>query len=272
MRAHREFEWPDGYSHQSITELNLFYDRYLKDIHNCWESTPRVRLEVMDAKEFLFAKDRPETSFPLKRTEYRKLYLDAANHALSWEPVTSESKVSYDGNTGVTTFDIKFTEDTEITGYMKLHMWVTAEEYNDADIFINIQKLDTKGEWLPVSVLGEPHPGTWGKMRISHRALDEEKSTHFQPIQSHLKEEKSSPVKSFPWMWNWCPSAASGTRGSRSVSRSPATISVRAGLSRSSGIPTTTATPRFTPAASTILTSRSLLSRPSLWTAIFSTV
>ena len=104
----------------------------------------------------------------------------------------------YDGNTGVTTFDIKFTEDTEITGYMKLHMWVTAEEHNDADIFVNIQKLDTKGEWLPVSVLGEPHPGTWGKMRISHRALDEEKSTHFQPIQSHLKEEKIQPGEVVP--------------------------------------------------------------------------
>lgn len=198
MRAHREFEWPDGYSHESIAELKLFFDRYLKDIHNCWESTPRVRLEVMDAKEFLYAKNRPETSFPLKRTEYKKLYLDAASHSLSWEPVGRESKVSYDGETGVTTFDIKFTEDTEITGYMKLHMWVTAESYTDADIFVNIQKLDTKGEWLPVSVLGEPHPGTWGKMRISHRALDEEKSTKFQPIQSHLKEEKIQPGEVVP--------------------------------------------------------------------------
>lgn len=198
MRAHREFEWPDGYSHESIAELKLFFDRYLKDIHNCWESTPRVRLEVMDAKEFLYAKNRPETSFPLKRTEYKKLYLNAASHSLSWEPVGQESKVSYDGETGVTTFDIKFTEDTEITGYMKLHMWVTAESYTDADIFVNIQKLDTKGEWLPVSVLGEPHPGTWGKMRISHRALDEEKSTKFQPIQSHLKEEKIQPGEVVP--------------------------------------------------------------------------
>lgn len=198
MRAHREFEWPDGYSHESIAELKLFFDRYLKDIHNCWESTPRVRLEVMDAKEFLYAKNRPETSFPLKRTEYKKLYLDAAGHSLSWEPVAQQSKVSYDGETGVTTFDIKFTEDIEITGYMKLHMWVTAESYTDADIFVNIQKLDTKGEWLPVSVLGEPHPGTWGKMRVSHRALDEEKSTHFQPVQSHLAEEKIQPGEVVP--------------------------------------------------------------------------
>lgn len=198
MRAHREFEWPDGYNKEHLAELELFFERYLKDIHNCWESTPRVRLEVQDAHEFLYAKDRPEQTFPLKRTQYKKLYLDAANGTLSWNPVEAESKVSYDGNTGVTNFDIKFTEDVEITGYMKLHMWVTAEEYNDADMFINIQKLDTKGEWLPTDVLGEPHPGTWGKMRISHRALDPDKSTDFQPIQSHLKEEKIQPGEVVP--------------------------------------------------------------------------
>lgn len=198
MRAHREFEWPDGYNKEHLAELNMFFDRYLKDIHNCWESTPRVRIEVQDAHDFLYAKNRPETSFPLKRTVYKKLYLDAGNNALSTEPIENESKFSYDGNTGVANFDYKFEEDTEITGYMKLHMWVTAEEYNDADIFVNIQKLDTKGEWLPVDVLGEPHPGAWGKMRISHRALDEEKSTAFQPIQSHLKEEKIEPGQIVP--------------------------------------------------------------------------
>ena len=198
MRAHREFEWPDGYNRENLAELELFFERYLKDIHNCWESTPRVRLEVMDAHEFLYAKNRPERSFPVKRTEYKKLYLDAANARLSFEPVAATSSVSYDGNTGIANFDIKFEEDTEITGYMKLHMWVEADGHDDMDMFVNIQKLDTKGEWLPVDVLGEPHPGTWGKMRVSHRSLDEDLSTDFQPIQSHLKEEKLSPGEIVP--------------------------------------------------------------------------
>ena len=198
MRAHREFEWPDGYNRENLAELELFFERYLKDIHNCWESTPRVRLEVMDAHEFLYAKNRPERSFPIKRTEYKKLYLDAANARLSFEPVAATSSVSYDGNTGIANFDIKFEEDTEITGYMKLHMWVEADGHDDMDMFVNIQKLDTKGEWLPVDVLGEPHPGAWGKMRVSHRSLDEDLSTDFQPIQSHLKEEKLSPGEIVP--------------------------------------------------------------------------
>lgn len=198
MRAHREFEWPDGYDREHLVELKMFFDRYLKDIHNCWESTPRIRLEVQDAHEFLYAKDRPEERFPMKRTEYKKLYLDAGSNALSWEPVAAESKCVYDGNEGIANFDIKFEEDVEITGYMKLRLWVEADGHDDMDMFVNIQKLDTQGEWLPVDVLGEPHPGTWGKMRVSHRALDEEKSTKFQPIQSHLKEEKLSPGEIVP--------------------------------------------------------------------------
>ena len=48
----REFEWPDGYHLQHLDELKMFFDRYLKGIRNCWESTPRVRLEVEDALEF----------------------------------------------------------------------------------------------------------------------------------------------------------------------------------------------------------------------------
>lgn len=198
LRAHREFEWPDTYCIAGIQELKLFYDRYLKEIRNGWELTPRVRLEVMDSYEFNYQTNRPEKAFPLKRTEYKKLYVDAANNALSFEPVETESKVSYDGAEGQVTFDVPFTEDTEITGFMKLRLWVEAEGHDDMDLFVSIQKLDKGGDWLPVSVLEEPHPGAWGTMRVSRRALDEKLSTHYLPIQAHQKDEKLSPGEIVP--------------------------------------------------------------------------
>ena len=36
------------------------------------------------------------------------------------------------------TFDYRF-QDTELTGYMKLRLYVAAEEYDDMDLFINVQ-------------------------------------------------------------------------------------------------------------------------------------
>jgi len=198
LRAHREFEWPDAYSKASLEDLKLFFDRYLKDIRNSWELTPRVRLEVMDAYDCDYQINRPEKEFPLVRTQYRKLYLDAATGTLSFKPFATESKVSYEAEAGFTTFDIKFVEQTEITGYMKLHLWVEANGHDDMDLFINIRKLDENGNWLPVTVLDNPHPGAWGKLRVSRRELDEKLSTDFQPVLSHRKEEKLKPGEIVP--------------------------------------------------------------------------
>lgn len=190
MRAHREQEWPDLYTPENVDDLKKFFDRYLKGIHNGWEMTPRYRIEVQDAYDCDYQTNRPEAQFPLARTQYQKLYVNAEASALSATPVETESSISYDGNTEEVNFDFTFEEDTEITGYMYLRLWVEAESHDDMDLFINIQKLDEDGEWLPSNILGEPHPGAWGKMRVSRRDLDTKASTKFEPVQSHLKEEK----------------------------------------------------------------------------------
>ena len=96
MRAHREFEWPDTYHRDNIDDLTKFYDRYLKNLRNGWEFTPRVRLDVMDAFAFDYSAKRCENKFPLERTEYKKLFLDASSQSASYENYLKESKVSYD--------------------------------------------------------------------------------------------------------------------------------------------------------------------------------
>ena len=198
IRCHREFEWPDAYCNYGLEELTKFYDRYLKNIRNGWELTPRVRIEVMDALDCSYQVNRPENEFPLARTQYRKLYLNALDGQMKTEPCWCESEVSYDGNTGETNFDFTFTEETEITGYMKLRLWVESRGHDDMDLFINVKKLSTDGRELPVWILGQyAHPGTWGKMRVSHRKLDPS-STDFQPIQAHDEIQKLSPGEIVP--------------------------------------------------------------------------
>lgn len=92
LRIHRDFEWPDTYTPENLEDLKRFYDRYLKDIHNGWEMTPKVRVDVMDAFDLDHADRRPETSFPLERTQYKKLY----GHTLSGfqKPVADSSRGS----------------------------------------------------------------------------------------------------------------------------------------------------------------------------------
>ncbi|MFG2674737.1 CocE/NonD family hydrolase [Streptomyces sp. NPDC048445] len=198
IRAHRDFEWPDMYSPDNIEDLRRFFDRYLKDIHNGWELTPRVRLEVMDALDCDYQVNRPEEEFPLARTQYEKLYLDASDGSLSTEPAPDEAHVVYDAAKGVATFDMAFPEQTEITGYLTLHLGVEARGNDDLDLFVNIQKLSTDGQWLPTSVLGQPHPGAWGKLRVSRRALDPARSTPWHPVLAHSGEEKLKPGQIVP--------------------------------------------------------------------------
>lgn len=196
LRTHREFEWPDLYNPDSLEDLKRFYDRFLKGIHNGWEMTPKVRLEVMDAYDCDFQINRPEKEFPLKRTQYTKLYLNAETMSMSTKLADKEVKAEYMGETApdgfvdTLNFDMTFEEDTEITGYMKLHAWIEADGHDDMDLFITIKKLDEAGNWIPTNTLGEAHPGPWGKMRASHRKLDVKLSTDWNPVQEHLTEEK----------------------------------------------------------------------------------
>lgn len=198
LRVNRDFEWPDMYTPANMEDLRLFFDRYLKDINNGWEMTPRIRIDVMDAGEWDFQLARPEKEFPLARTEYRKLFLDAPSGTLSYQSVGKEGHASYEAASGQLSFDITFDKDTEITGYMKLRLWVEAEGADDMDIFVAVQKADEDGEYLPTLVLGEPHPGAPGLLRVSHRELDSEKSTEFQPVHTHRAEQLLKPHEIVP--------------------------------------------------------------------------
>lgn len=223
LRAHRDFEWPDTYQPENLEDLKRFYDRYLKGIHNGWEMTPHVRLGIMDAYDCDYQVRRPENEFPLKRTEYKKYYFDASDPAhltLKDAPVSVESSVAYDGNTEQVEFDMTFNEDTELTGYMYLHLYVAAESYNDMDMFVNIQKADENGNWLPWSVLNEPHPGAWGKCRISHRELDPKecqkvKGLMVQPVMAHRRELKVQPGEIVPVDIEIVPSARIWHKGQK---------------------------------------------------------
>lgn len=62
-----------------------------------------------------------------------------------------------------------------------------------------MSKLDANNNLVPTYAFGgEPDPGAYGKMRVSHRALDEKLTKDYFPVQSHLKEELLSPKEIVP--------------------------------------------------------------------------
>lgn len=191
LRLHREFEWPDQYYWKQMEDVKRFFDRYLRDIHNGWEATPKVQVDVMDAYAFDYQIRRPENEFPLARTIYKKLYLNSGDCSLSETAFDVTSSVSYDSETnGEVCFDFQFTEDTELTGFMKLCAFVEADSHDEMDLFLTVQKLDTDKNYIPTFVIGQAHPGAWSKMRVSRRKLDSVLSTDYRPVQSFDVEQK----------------------------------------------------------------------------------
>ncbi|WP_273735299.1 CocE/NonD family hydrolase [Mycolicibacterium septicum] len=198
LRAHRNFEWPDYYTSENLEDLRRFFDRYLKGIRNGWELTPPVRIDVVDAGEINYQSERGETDFPLERTVYKQLFLDAENNTLTPSPPEKEAAVAYKADDGLVTFDLTFDQITELTGYMKLRLWVEARDADDMDLFVAVQKTDAEGTFVPVDYLGFPHAGALGLLRVSHRELDEKRSTPFAPVTAHLNEQLLEPGQIVP--------------------------------------------------------------------------
>lgn len=197
LRVEDTFEWPDSYAPEHVEDLRRFFDHYLREVKNDWVLTPRVRLSILDPGG-LDQINRPENEWPLARTKYEKLYLDAGSGSLSPEPVSRESQTQYTCASGQANFIIRFNRETELTGYFKLRLWVEAVDVDDLDFFVYVQKLSREGEFLPSMVLGHPHPGAQGWLRASHRELDPASSTPSEPYLTNRRIQLLRPKEIVP--------------------------------------------------------------------------
>ena len=81
---------------------------------------------------------------------------------------------------------------------MNLHLWVSCDGNDDMDLFLNIQKADAEGNWIPWYTLDEPHPGAWGKCRVSRREVDPKLSLKHIPVLTETSEKKLEPGEIVP--------------------------------------------------------------------------
>lgn len=197
LRVHNTSEWFDYYTPENVEDLRRFFDHYLKGIDNGWEQTPRVRLSVLNPGDTDIV-GRAEEDFPLARTQYHKLYLSAADSALLTSLPADQAVSEYQSDSArhEVTYRYRMERPTEITGYMKLHLWVSAPDHDDMDLAVRVEKLSRDGLPLPDRT-GNLIAAT-GLMRVSMRQLDEARSTETEPYYTFTTEQKLKPGEIVP--------------------------------------------------------------------------
>ncbi len=199
--VHGRKKWQHFYQH--VGKQRQFFDLFLKGIDSEVKFWPRVTLEIRE--QFFVGNSRGENEWPLARTQYTKLFLNAGDEELSKSPFEKEARVRYNvdhinDKTQNARFEFKFEEKTDLTGYMKLKLWVQAHGSNDMDLFVAIQKIDRCNEIVAFPFLSnhDDGPVALGWLRVSHRELDPEKSTAYQPYCKHQREMKLKDAEIVP--------------------------------------------------------------------------
>ncbi|MEM8591174.1 MAG: CocE/NonD family hydrolase, partial [Pseudomonadota bacterium] len=191
LYTHGRSKWPVYYSDEAREVQVAFFDHFLKGEDNGFDDTPPVRIEVREDLEtysLRFAGD-----WPLPETEYQPLYLTASGTLGEDLSAAAETR-AYDALTGAAAFRHTFAEDTELTGNMKLKLWVEADGARDMDLFVAIKKYDAQGQEVTFYAKAgyTRAPVALGWLRVSQRALDPALSTPAQPVLTHANRQPLS--------------------------------------------------------------------------------
>lgn len=190
LDVHGRKKWEHYHEPQNVDYVRGFFDRFLKGRENGWDKRPAVRVEVRDRGHV--GRYRGGDAWPLPETRYDPLYLDSQNQSLSAVQPSAEGEARYaaEDPSGRASFRIRFDQDTELTGNMKLRLWVYTDDGDDMDLFVAVEKYDEAGVYMgfPFSSAWEDGPVALGWLRASHRELDAERSTPQQPWLLHRRE------------------------------------------------------------------------------------
>src|SRR4029077_17683740 len=138
--------------------------------------------------------ERREAEWPIARTQWTKLYLDPAGHALRPEPPKSAGSASYAAlGDGLPFMSAPFDHETEITGPLAARLFLSSTTA-DADVFLVFRVFTA--DLREVTFIGaiDPHtPVAQGWLRASHRKLDPRISTEYRPYHSHDQVQPLTP-------------------------------------------------------------------------------
>lgn len=200
--THRTGKWAAFYAPEVMRLTKDFMDCFLKDdTSSGFLDLPPVRLEVRSSRDVIH-EVRHEREWPLARTVYERLYLSASPPALVAAAPAVAAAIEYPARGGRARFAFRFDADTELSGYMKLRLWVearadgpTAAVPDDMVICVAVGKLDRDGRTVHFegSVGNHYDLVSRGFCRVSRRELDPARSTEWQPVLTGTSEQLLRP-------------------------------------------------------------------------------
>lgn len=191
LELHGLEHWTEFYTDYGVALQKRFFDHFLKGEDNGWDREPPLKIQVRHVDKFV---ERAEHEWPLARTEWTRLYLDAGQQALQPSPASPASRATFDGLKGQVSFSTApFEHDVEVTGPLAatLHVATTAR---DADLFLTVRAFAPDGkEHLIVGAVEPNAPLAQGWLRASHRKLDARASKPYRPVHTHDLIEPLEP-------------------------------------------------------------------------------
>jgi putative CocE/NonD family hydrolase len=217
LRIHCGTHYHPFYSEDGRRDQLRFFDKWLKGIDNGVMDEPPVKLAIRKGNDEI--EWRHEHEWPLKRTQWTKLYLDLSQEADGADgtlveanpPTTSSRTYSSAGaghagrasasasmhariqTGGISLLTPPMPADTEVTGPLMAQLWVSSSS-EDMDLFITIRNIDPDGNdvW-ETGQQGHPVPVAKGWLRVSHRELDPELTLPYRPYHKHTRRQWLTP-------------------------------------------------------------------------------
>ena len=220
--------FPNCYRGETLATHQRYFDYWLKGIENGAADDPPVRVQVRTGNAASF--ELYENTWPIPRTEYTKLYLDASPS--EWNggddsrrnflrivhtPPDAENSASYDAHldlgqpipfpkgyvggtprssTGVSFVSDPMPEDMVLVGYMKVGLWVSSTS-SDMDVHVSLRVVDDQDREIRYEAIVLPvdpehiSPVTYGVLKVSHRKLDDVRTTEYWPVHPHAAPDNS---------------------------------------------------------------------------------
>jgi predicted acyl esterase len=170
--------------------------------------------DSMELPLYAVGKWRSENEWPLKRTQWTRLYLDlsktddsegkgiAGTLTRSNPPQTASRTYEATGGShghppakGISLVTPPMAEDTEITGPIAAQLYVSSTS-EDMDLFLTIRNIDPDGNdvW-DTGQQGGQVPVAKGWLRVSHRELDAQLSRPYRPYHKHTRRLYLRPAE-----------------------------------------------------------------------------